>query len=1113
MLVTEFEALSARALLAYLAVERGHRHSRASLATLLWGDDAGATALTSLRSSLRRVRNALGDEDGSPFVLTVQDHVQLDPHADLWTDVQRFEALLMDVTTHPHRRVHRCPWCIARLREAITLYRGPFLAGLRVNSIVFEEWQRLHQERYHRQAMQALFVVAEYHYRRGDFAQAEQYARRQLALEAWNEEAHQQLMRILAESGQRSAALAQYGRCRAILAAELDVSPMPATTALYEAIRRGAPVTEDGSSVADYGRAPALRHNLPRPATELIDRIAELDWLLQRLVNPAHRLTSLVGEGGVGKTRLALAAAEALAGCFADGVWFVSLADVAPCEDPRQAQREIARAIAGALGATPSERQDPLTQVTALLRNKELLLVLDNFEHLLAGVAFVGQLLRAAPNAEILVTSRQPLHFQAEHVVRLTGLATPPTIDDPTANAYPAVALFAARARQRLPHFALTPDTLAPVVRICRFVCGLPLGIELAAAWVHELSPAEIADRLVERVDWLQSEQGDLPPRHRTMQAVFEHSWSLLSPPERQALTGAAVFRGGFDRAAAVAVLHTQAAHLAGLVDKSLLYQNGEGRYDLHELLRQYVVGQCVGPGRRVVDANHSAHYLDLLREHADGLRGYAVDEALAAIRPEIDNIRSAWTTAVVHGDLDRLAACAGALRYLYLMLGLWEEGGQWLAEAACAIAHRQATEGSRPIEQMLADVLMELAELHSTCGDHTQLAAVARRLVHLGRLGSYPRARAAGHLALAKAYLGQSRLARADRHLQLALCLAQQVGEAEMEADVLAVLGGAAHFQGEKARAQRLLEQALARYRQLGRRLEEANTLSSLSHVYHNDPAKVHRWTTQRLRLAQRVGSSVDELRALHRLTILWLNVGEYAQTRDCCLCALRLGERMNDAFNPTHFLDFLGLAYHYLGDDITALRYLQQTADLCKAAGDPRALAYALHWSGQVLLARGEYSNAADSYAQAVDIRLLHHQPHLALQSQAGLARVRIAQGRTAHALALVDPIVAQLAALRQQDVEDPSMLWLNCYWVLWANNDRRAEAVLVEAHDIVQERAGRISDPAMRRTFLHNIAVHRQIIDAWQSLGAPKIHPAPVLLDPHRSNDFGRLYHLSD
>ncbi len=521
---------------------------------------------------------------------------------------------------------------------------------------------------------------------------------------------------------------------------------------------------------------------------------------------------------------------------------------------------------------------------------------------------------------------------------------------------------------------------------------------------------------------------------------------------------------------------------LAKLVDKSLLQQDSGGRYAMHDLLRRFVSTRAQAHDLSAIAANHNVYYLDFLRRYEQDLRGDAVDQALAVVCTELDNIRRAWAWAVEHGRLDLLAASAGALYLVCTMLGLWQEGTQLLEEAAASSVHLPIYQAGRAAPMRMT-VLIELAKLCVIGGDAVRLLQVAQRLVKLGRDSGLDQARAAGHWAWGQSNIAQARPKRGQRHLELALRLAHHANAASVRANVLFSLGKAAYFQGENRRAQFWLEQALTCYRQLDQRQEEADVLSTLSHVYQDDPVKVYQFTMQRLRLAQRAGRIIDELHALHRLTILWLNVGEYAQTRECCLQALRLAEQMNSSHHAQLFLDFLGLAYHYLGDDITALHYLERMARLCKAAGDQRALAYALHWCGQVYLGRGELANAANCYTQAADIRRHYPQPHLVLQSQAGLARVRLAQGDNEDAWHLVDPIVEQLEELRHRDVEDATMLWLNCYQVLAANYDARTGAVLNHAHKLIQTRAAHISDPAIRQTFLQNISVNCQIVDAWQ------------------------------
>lgn len=1085
--ITQFEAATARGLLAYLAVERSPLHPRTSLATLLWGADAGSTGTTNLRSCLRRVRAALGEEESNASYLTItQESIALDPQTPVWTDVEAFEALLAQTQTHAHHRLHDCPWCMTRLAGAVALYRGPFLSGVEVNSLFFEEWRLLNQERLQRLTMQALYTLADHHFRRERYAEAEQLARRQIALEPWCEEAHQQLMRVFQATGQRSAALAQYQRCQQLLRQHLDVEPLPETTALADAIKQQGGSRHNPapfSLAATPQPSPGALHNLPQNGSSFLGRAPEIDHLLKQIVNSNQPVVTLVGEGGVGKTRLALAVAARLVGSFRDGVWFVALAGLAGNEEPLRLQDQVASTIADALGYTLNQ-QPPRLELLTRLRKAELLLVLDNFEHLLAAAGWLKQLTHAAPHLTLLITSRQRLNLQNETVVRLQGLPMP-TVDGVDGEDPSAVELFVQRAVQRWPAFQLQPADLPAVVQICQIVRGLPLGIELAAALVHQMTPAAIVTALTNGLDLLENNHMDAPARQRTMRAVFNSSWRLLSDPERRLLAAVTVFRGGFERAAASAVAAATPTLLAELYEKALLQQESNGRFEVHELLRQFGQECTVVAELENLRAKHSHYYLGLLSQNRCALHGQAVAQALALMRSELDNLRAAWGWAVENRQFHLLRDHAGDLRCLYHLLGLWPEGEHLLRRAAACLTP-EAAPGvvCAATEETVAVVLGELAEILFAQGNYGDAIATARRLVKLGRQAQQPAMRARGHLVWGKTDKEQGRLAHARRRLGVAQALAGRAGVAKLEADALYHLGSVAHHLGDKRCAHLWLEEALSRYRRLDARLEEANALSALSQVYYNDPSKVYQFTAQRLELARRVGSKEDEYRALHRLSILWLNTGDYAQAQACCQQALALAQTLHCPPYVVSVLDFLALSYHYLGDDLTALHYLEQTVQLCTETSEQRGLAYALHWEGQVLLTRGELNNAAACYAQAADLRLVNHQPHLAAQSQAGLARVRLAQGRGAEALALIEPIVAQLADLRSRDVEDPCMLWLNCYLVLRAHQHAQARAVLEQAYTIVQERAARISDPTMRQNFLQRIAVNRQLVEAWQA-----------------------------
>jgi DNA-binding SARP family transcriptional activator len=419
--VTAFESNTVRALLAYLAVEGNRPHMRSELACLLWPEQPGPAARTNLRHVLLELRRALGDQSAAhTCLLGTRQTIQLDPSTAVYLDVAGFAGLLDACNRHAHERAERCPDCVERLRQVADLYKGPFLAGLALpNSFMFEEWARVTQERLHQQALEVLYTLADYYEALADYGEAGRYARRQLALEPWREEAHQQLMRILARSGQRSAALAQYGRCRQKLLDELSLEPSAETTALYEQIRAGelGVATKIWTEVRQHEaqhsaldpRLPPLKHNMPAELPPPLAHESELTQLLRRLQDPAHRLVTLVGPGGAGKTALALAAARQLAEKFPGGVWVVPLAGPGK-----------------ALGITLAEQVGEPAQMLDRIQGQELLLILDGIDRLSGAADFAMALLLAAPRIRLLVTSRTQLNIGPELVVRIGEFAATP---------------------------------------------------------------------------------------------------------------------------------------------------------------------------------------------------------------------------------------------------------------------------------------------------------------------------------------------------------------------------------------------------------------------------------------------------------------------------------------------------------------------------------------------------------------------------------------------------------------------------------------------------------------------------------------------------------------
>ncbi|MEM7115344.1 MAG: protein kinase, partial [Chloroflexota bacterium] len=429
------------------------------------------------------------------------------------------------------------------------------------------------------------------------------------------------------------------------------------------------------------------RHNLPAQTTPFVGRELELTELARlldasdtqvantRLANT--RLVTVVGPGGMGKTRLALEAARQFVAestttvaVFPNGVFFVELVSLHSME-------QMITAVASAFGFAIEQGSEPLEQIINFMSNKRLLLLLDNFEQLLApdvnGAAMITAVLQAAPDVKIIVTSRQKLNLRSEVVFALDGLAFPDFQTTVDALSYSAVQLFIQSARRVRYDFALTKGSLAHIARICRLTEGMPLGIVLAAAWVDMLSLAEIGDEMARDIDFLASEMGDLPPRQRSMRAVFDYSWGLLSAKEQNVLAKLSVFQGGFTREAAHAVTGSSLRQLLGLVNKSLVQRNvANGRFSLHELLRQLSSEKLdILEIREMTQSAHAQYYLQALSVYETKFKSFEQKNAINMVAIELENILAGWRWAAEQNDVSLII---GAMSAMHVTINLREK-------------------------------------------------------------------------------------------------------------------------------------------------------------------------------------------------------------------------------------------------------------------------------------------------------------------------------------------------------------------------------------------------------------------------------------------------------
>jgi len=646
-LLTGFRTDKERALLVYLAIEAGRPHRREALAGLLWPESPEAKARHTLSQALTGLRHLLGEHhqasSRTPVVLDTTRHtVALGDAHQVWVDVCTFDALSRPgVPDADHNGGHE------RLRQAVTLYQGSFLEGFSISDApAFEEWQLLQRERLRRRVLELLAQLVRHSTEDGANEEALRYAWRQLELEPWSERVHRDVIRLLALTGQRGAALRQGEICTRILAEELGVEPGAATLALIRSVRAGTlPAT-----APEMPKAPLVvatqdvqeMPNVPCPLMPIIGRDVELQALAATMSDPNVRLLTLVGPGGIGKTRLALELTAIHAARFPDGAYVVPLVAATSWE-------ACVAAIARAVGVVPSVQFATVEQqLLGYLRGKTMLLMLDNLEHLVDTAPRLVELMESAPQVRILATSRARLAVLGEHAYPVGPLAVPeeaaaqqPAAQQPaTLAGVASVALYTMAARRVAHDFALSAENASAVADICRLVEGMPLALLLAAAWADVLTPDQILERLMgdtgpntgRPIDFLHASWPEMPERHRSVRAVFDHTWRLLGTRERALLEALSVFRGGFGPEAAFFVAGGTLSEIRRLMDQSLLARAFGNRYAMQELLRQYAAERLAHAPttEREVRDRHAAYYVGVLRRWFVAAKGPLQVAALA---------------------------------------------------------------------------------------------------------------------------------------------------------------------------------------------------------------------------------------------------------------------------------------------------------------------------------------------------------------------------------------------------------------------------------------------------------------------------------------------------
>ncbi|NWG08015.1 MAG: tetratricopeptide repeat protein [Chloroflexi bacterium] len=693
-------------------------------------------------------------------------------------------------------------------------------------------------------------------------------------------------------------------------------------------------------------------HHLPLPPSPLLGRAPELAAMERIFNDPQCRLLTLTGIGGIGKTRLAIEFAARQCGKFPDGVHFVPLVSV-------NAAESIVPAIAEALEFSfsgPADLKEQLIGHMSSTMKQSALLVLDNLEHLIAqsaeAVELVSEFLERIPSLKILATSRERLNLHGEWMYELHGLPVPPIEFADKLDEYSAAVLFMQRARHIQPDFEIDEAERLEVARICRLVEGVPLAIELAAAWVGMLTCAEIAREIEANVDFLATSMRDLPERHRSLRASFDHSWKLLSTAERDTLSRLSIFHGGFDRHAAEKVAGASLPLLASLVSKSLVKRTEAGHYSLHEAIRQFAFAHLEEDEsccHQTCD-RHSEHYLAFAADHESKLKSGLQQSAMREMTAELDNLRAAWDWGIKQKKFESLGKSVRAFGWYYEVSGMIREGIDQLELLVCAL-DRESRDAQ--MEKALGATLVQQSFL----------------------------------------YFRSGQFARAQQLYDKSIAILRSVNAQSLLADALIFSGTLKHLNGDYLEARSLIEEGLAYARASHNDWFTAYGIYNLGHVdsLMGEYQKGYDQMQEGLALFRKVGDPHSISLGLNFLVDTQIALKRYDEAKEAMRESIALCEQTQNRWGMGTAYRYLGLASMASGEYEKAQECFQKSLEIFGEYFEGWDIAITLAYLGDATLRAGNEAKAKTLYLDSLrHARRINSAP-LMLMTLAGLAQLQ--------------------------------------------------------------------------------------------------------------------------
>jgi len=956
--ISAFNTDKVRALFIYLVTETGQKFQRSHLAGLLWSDIPDQQAMHNLRQAISLLRKAL-QEEGQSIIFADREQVGIHPGANLKIDVLDFSKSMEDAYRY-HKNSHGLGTInIFALKKALQLYQNPFLDRYQLNvSPLFDEWLLITREKFDTLAVEGLAYLADYFERRDEKTNAIQMLRKIIHIMPWDERAHYQLIQLLAEDGQWSAALKQYAALVHYLKNDLNVSPDPKTVALFEQVR--------ARSLSEPKNGPVKKpqHNLPLLTNRFVGRENEINSLSEMIANPAQRLINIMGLGGVGKSRLALEIAHHQVGVFQQGVFVVLLRNINSFEG-------FLSEIGIVLSIIFSDQTNKQQQVLDYCRNKHLLVLLDNLDELSMHKEvqlFLETLVKECNQVQIVVTSRNKVKIADEIVFQLDGLDFQ-VVNKTSVHLQKlpdAALLFAQRLQVIQRKFEITEENNQPILKLCKLVEGHPLAIELVAGSVVGNIEKKIEETIEQGIGAFISAITSHQQNHQTLSAVFEMSWVRLTLDEQSTLARIAIFKGGFEEDTVKEMFGFNSHSLTSLVDKSWMRVSFQGRYDLHEIVRQFAEQKLKerGEWENAVESlsNYCLHFLSV---QAQNFEVGDQSACLKCIELELDNIKVAWDWVLHTGQFSKLTTCTDILYQFFNIRSRFVQGIEWFEQVKIRVENRP------DLELLYAMVLNRIGSL-AYKARQSELASkyLASCLNLLEKLQNTPEKAFClinlGYIEFRSKKNFQEALKYATQSMQLYQNIQDSSGESHAAILMGLILNRMSdHDSAEKALQHSLI---LARENKNERRMvAPLNILGDIACI-KGEYGKAELFFKEGLDIAIKLGDRFNQGILLNNLATLFHYSKEYDMERKVLLESLAICEEIGDQDGIALAYNNLSEVYMVKGEFEQAIHYAEMGLAIGQQIGEEWTIIVSLNNLGEAHLGSGKYQQAMEQLGKAV-------------------------------------------------------------------------------------------------------------------------------------------------